>query len=126
MTSCRAAILTSAQLGSYDTIKNNILKNYFGMEDGLQLHLIASMSAGLITTTATNPVDVVKTRYMADKEGNYASPVDCIIKTFRRDGVFGFFKGWGPAYWRLGPHTGISCSALSIMIGIMSLHPWCD
>jgi hypothetical protein len=51
----RAAILTSAQLGSYDTIKNNILKSYFNMSDGYGLYLGTSLIAGLITTTASNP-----------------------------------------------------------------------
>lgn len=55
VTSARAAVLTSAQLGSYDTIKNNILIGIFHMENGFALHLAASLSAGIITTTAANP-----------------------------------------------------------------------
>ena len=55
VTSSRAAILTSAQLGSYDTIKNNILVDVFGFHEGFFLHLSASMASGLITTTAANP-----------------------------------------------------------------------
>lgn len=55
VTSSRAAILTSAQLGSYDTIKNNILINLFGFKEGFLLHFAASMASGLITTTAANP-----------------------------------------------------------------------
>lgn len=105
VTSTRAAILTSAQLGSYDTIKNNILVKEFGMKDGLALHMMAAMSAGIITTTAANPVDVIKTRYMADAAHKYKSPLDCIVKSYRADGLLGFFKGWMPSYWRLGPHT---------------------
>jgi Mitochondrial carrier protein len=55
VTSSRAAILTSAQLGSYDTIKNNLLIEVFGFQEGFFLHLTASMASGLITTTAANP-----------------------------------------------------------------------
>lgn len=55
VTSSRAAILTSAQLGSYDTIKNNIMIGFFGIKEGFWLHLSASMASGLITTTAANP-----------------------------------------------------------------------
>jgi hypothetical protein len=55
VTSSRAAILTSAQLGSYDTIKNNLLIKSLGMQEGFLLHLVASMASGLITTTAANP-----------------------------------------------------------------------
>ena len=108
VTSTRAAILTSAQLGSYDTIKNNILIKQFGMGDGLALHLCAAMSAGIITTTAANPIDVIKTRYMSDTRGAYSNPVQCILHTYKLDGLKGFFKGWMPSYWRLGPHTVLS------------------
>jgi hypothetical protein len=55
VTSSRSAILTSAQLGSYDSIKHNFLMSQLGMTEGLHLHLVASMAAGLITTTAANP-----------------------------------------------------------------------
>ena len=78
------------------------------MGDGLALHLCAAMSAGIITTTAANPVDVIKTRYMSDGLGRYGSPLDCIAHTYRADGLLGFFKGWMPSYWRLGPHTVLS------------------
>lgn len=55
VTTTRAAVLTSAQIGSYDSIKNNLLVKRLGMKDGFALHLCSSMMAGLITTTATNP-----------------------------------------------------------------------
>jgi hypothetical protein len=58
ITSARSAILTSAQIGSYDTIKNNILKQHFHLKDGYGLHFVASMLAGLITTTAANPSEL--------------------------------------------------------------------
>lgn len=104
----RAAILTSSQLGSYDVIKNNVFMQYFGMQDGLLLHLSSAMLAGLVTTTATNPVDVIKTRYMSDSKGLYRSPIHCFTHTLRQEGAGAFFKGWMPSYWRLGPHTIIS------------------
>lgn len=55
VTTTRAAILTSAQIGSYDSIKNNLLVKHLGFQEGFLLHLSASMMAGVITTTATNP-----------------------------------------------------------------------
>lgn len=39
-----------------------------GLPDGGVTHLGASMITGLITTTATAPVDVVKTNLMAGKQ----------------------------------------------------------
>ena len=54
-TTLRAAVVTSAQLGSYDSIKNNVLIDIFKIDNGFQLHILASLAAGLITTTAANP-----------------------------------------------------------------------
>lgn len=61
ITSTRSAILTSAQIGSYDTIKNNILRKKFQFQDGYGLHFISAMLTGLITTTAANPGDIPNT-----------------------------------------------------------------
>jgi hypothetical protein len=55
ITAFRASILNTSQLGSYDTIKNNILITSFHMNDGFYLHLISSLFASIITTTAANP-----------------------------------------------------------------------
>ena len=45
------------------------LETYTGMRDGVLLHFTASMLAGLVTTTATNPVDMVKTQLYMDAGG---------------------------------------------------------
>jgi hypothetical protein len=50
----------SAQLGSYDTIKSNILIKRLGFKDGIYLHFASSMCSAVITTTASNPFDVIK------------------------------------------------------------------
>jgi solute carrier family 25 uncoupling protein 8/9 len=57
----RSSILTAAQCATYDEIKR-MIKRYAGLQDGLPLHLASSMAAGLVTTTITNPIDVIKTR----------------------------------------------------------------
>lgn len=113
VTSARAAVLTSAQLGSYDSIKHNLLIKVFGLKEGFLLHLSCSMVAGIITTTAANPckstfgplcgivltchdlfsiVDVIKTRYLSDRGGQYNSIMDCVQKTYQGEGLNGFMK----------------------------------
>ena len=42
---------------------------------------------------------------MADKAGKYRNPIHCVALTFKEDGLRGFFRGWTPSYWRVGPHT---------------------
>jgi len=115
-TSLRAAFLTSGQLGSYDVVKNNVLIKEFGFnekDDKFMLHFLSAMSASVVATTACNPFDVVKSRYMSDGDGvqiakKYNSLTHCVTETMRMDGPRGFMRGWTAAYWRVGPHTVIS------------------
>lgn len=43
-----------------------------------------------------------------DKHGKgllYNGIIDCFIKMAKTEGALGFFKGWGPCYLRIGPHS---------------------
>lgn len=106
-TTLRAAVLTSAQLSSYDHTKV-ILRRMNILPDGPYIHLLASIVSGLVTTTATSPVDVIKTRVMNAPIGAYTGPVDCFMKLIRNEGPAALFRGWVPNYLRLGPHFIIS------------------
>jgi hypothetical protein len=106
-TTLRAAVLTGAQLSSYDHTKV-ILKRLNILPDGPFIHFLASFVAGLVTTTATSPVDVIKTRVMNATHGEYTGPVDCLLKLLRTEGPRALFRGWVPNYLRLGPHFIIS------------------
>ena len=52
--------MTACQCGTYDEIKGIVIRNS-GWGDCLATHLTSSTLAGLIATTVTNPIDVVKT-----------------------------------------------------------------
>jgi len=43
------------------------VKKSFELQDGLKLHFIAAMISGLVTTIASMPVDIVKTRLQNQK-----------------------------------------------------------
>ena len=80
--------------GSYDTIKNNVCKRYLGLEEGFPLHFVSSMISGVLTATAANPFDTIKSRYMSDNTNTYSSVVDCAMKSYRKDGARVFLQGW--------------------------------
>lgn len=43
-----------------------------------------------------------------DKHGKgvlYSGVFDCIQKVYKAEGAYAFYKGLGPLYFRLGPHT---------------------
>ena len=56
----RAAMVTACQCGTYDEIKAWVVRTS-GWGDSLVTHLTSSTLAGLVATTVTNPIDVVKT-----------------------------------------------------------------
>ncbi len=55
----RASVLTASQCATYDEVKSRLLA-LTGLRDGLGAQLACSLVTGLVTTTVTNPVDVVK------------------------------------------------------------------
>ncbi|XP_023224535.1 mitochondrial 2-oxoglutarate/malate carrier protein-like [Centruroides sculpturatus] len=89
----RAMVVNAAQLASYSQAKQMLMSSgYF--QDNIMCHFAASMISGLITTAASMPVDIAKTRVE-----------DVLTKVIRSEGFFSLWKGFTPYYARLGPHT---------------------
>lgn len=57
----RAMVVNAAQLATYSQAKQ-LFVQYFSLKDGIFLHFLASMLSGLVTTAASMPVDIAKTR----------------------------------------------------------------
>lgn len=60
-----------------------------------------------------NPFDVISTRLYSQRVVNgkgelYAGVFDCAKKTYKSEGLRGFYKGWTAQYFRIGPHTIIT------------------
>ncbi|EDV92946.1 mitochondrial dicarboxylate carrier [Drosophila grimshawi] len=99
----RGVFMTIGQIAFYDQIKSMLLSTpYF--KDNLVTHFSASLMAGAIATTLTQPMDVLKTRTMNAKPGEYKNLWDVVRHTAKL-GPLGFFKGYVPAFVRLGPQT---------------------
>lgn len=62
------------------------------------------MLQGAIATTLTQPMDVLKTRAMNAKPGEFKNLFHIVSYTAKL-GPLGFFKGFVPAFFRLAPHT---------------------
>jgi hypothetical protein len=76
--------------------------------DGVKTHFAAALIASVLTATAVNPVDVVKTRVMNDPGSSRSETVQHVVSIYRQYGVGGYMKGWTASYLRIGPHTIIS------------------
>lgn len=86
-----------------------LLKQYAGLSEGVQVHVGAAMTAGLITTTVSTPADVVKSVVMHSKKRLH--PMECVRRIIAQEGMSGLMRGWTANYARLGPHTLITVVA---------------
>ncbi|KAI1303395.1 Mitochondrial dicarboxylate transporter [Mortierella claussenii] len=99
----RAILMTSSQLVSYDGFKRQLLATPW-FKDNLATHFASSLLAGLVATTACAPLDVLKTRIM-NSSGSNTSSTQMFFHIIKTEGPAALFKGWLPAFLRLGPHT---------------------
>ncbi|OXU30424.1 hypothetical protein TSAR_001861 [Trichomalopsis sarcophagae] len=96
----RNAIVNVAEIVCYDIIKEKILSSGL-LQDGIPCHFSAAVAAGLCTTLAASPVDVVKTRYMNSSPGEYKGAIDVTVRMFINEGPMSFYKGFIPSFSRL-------------------------
>jgi len=94
----RGAVVTASQLGCYDQVKET-LRQRGAVPEGVPLHLASSMIAGVVVTTCSSPVDVVKSRAMAQG----GSTAEVAASVLREAGLRGFFRGWTVNVMRLAP-----------------------
>lgn len=105
----RAMVVNMTQLASYSQFKTYFRNGPLQMEEGIKLHFCASMLSGLLTTIASMPLDIAKTRIQnqkyVDGKPEYRGTFDVLGRVLRQEGVFALWKGFTPYYCRLGPHT---------------------
>lgn len=74
--------------------------DYFQGQETSFLHLLAGINAGIVTSTATNPIWLIKTRLQLDKatKKEYKNSLDCIVKIIKNEGFFALYKGLSASY----------------------------
>lgn len=108
----RATALAAAELATYDEVKGQ-LKSKVGMQDGLPLTLCTAFASGYVSTVASSPFDVVKSRVMGqplnpDGTGKlYSGMVDCFVKSSQAEGVMSLYNGFWPNFGRVVPRVTI-------------------
>lgn len=97
----------------YNTFKTWTQHGNTHMPLGPANHLIAASEAGVLTLLITNPLWVVKTRlclqYGAKEEVAYKGMFDALIKIYRSNGIYGYYKGFLPGLF------GVSHGAIQFM-----------
>jgi hypothetical protein len=118
----RAAVITAAQLGSYDFCKQQ-LRRLFEFEEGATLHACAAAVAGLCATAASSPFDNIKTRFYTRADETRSGVASEAARIFSESGARGFFKGFVPAYARLGIHSLATLTSLEFLRSALGRSP---
>jgi len=109
----RVMVGSSAQLSTFSSVKAWLEANHWFPPNSWFATFAASMVGGVAVTLFMTPFDVISTRLynqpvLTEGQGaKYKGVMDCFLKILRSEGFWGFYKGWGPSYMRLGPHTTI-------------------
>jgi len=84
--------------------------------------VVAFLAGGISKVAAllsTQPLSVLKARLQEQRSNvdigdtpRYNGAIDAFRKTLQREGLHGFYKGIGPAMWRLALHSAIFFSFL--------------
>jgi hypothetical protein len=99
----RAAVVAAVELSSYDECKTLMVQWGWGATS-VATHFGASIMAGFLSTIASSPLDVVKSRVMnqpVDANGRglrYSSTLDCFRKSTQAEGVLSLWKGFLPNF----------------------------
>lgn len=100
----RGVLITASQVVTYDMVKDALVRKAHMDPKAHSTHFLASISAGLVATTVSSPADVIKTRIMSSSgEGQPAFKI--LRDLVKKEGPGFMFRGWLPAFARLGPNT---------------------
>eukprot|EP01062_Namystynia_karyoxenos_P056229 TRINITY_DN47199_c0_g1_i1.p2 TRINITY_DN47199_c0_g1~~TRINITY_DN47199_c0_g1_i1.p2 ORF type:complete len:293 (+),score=101.82 TRINITY_DN47199_c0_g1_i1:82-960(+) len=97
----RNAVMNIFEVGCYDQAKEMYML-HAGMKDGIPLHFASAISAAFIACVFSNPLDMVKNRWITRQGDEFKSIGDVVMKTFRNEGPLAFYKGFTPFFCRAG------------------------
>ncbi|KAK0612332.1 mitochondrial carrier protein rim2-like protein [Bombardia bombarda] len=100
---------------TYGNGKRLISEYLNGGQESAWVHVSAGVLAGVTTSTATNPIWMVKTRLQLDKNvalesggiksRRYRNSLDCIRQILRDEGIRGLYKGMSASYLGVAEST---------------------
>ncbi|XP_058497600.1 mitochondrial adenyl nucleotide antiporter SLC25A24-like isoform X2 [Solea solea] len=98
---------TAIKFTAYEQIKN-IMRGR-NESRNLQVHerFVAGSLAGAVAQTAIYPMEVLKTRLILRKTGQFSGIADCAKQILQREGVTAFYKGYLPNMLSIVPYAGI-------------------
>ncbi|KAK6199332.1 mitochondrial carrier domain-containing protein [Scheffersomyces amazonensis] len=85
---------------TYGATKGFITTNFNNGQEATWIHLLSGINAGFVTSTATNPIWLIKTRLQLDKSKgkHYKNSFDCFKHVLKNEGFKGLYKGLSASY----------------------------
>lgn len=100
---------------AYGNGKRLYAQEFNNGEEAAWVHLCAAVTAGIVTSTATNPIWMIKTRLQLDKTvaervgdksvRQYRNSWDCLQQVLRKEGIKGLYKGMSASYLGVSEST---------------------
>ena len=100
---------------AYGNGKRVISQQFNNGREAASVHLCAAATAGIITSTATNPIWLIKTRLQLDKSNaertgtqsvrRYKNSFDCAMQTVQKEGIRGLYRGLSASYLGVSEST---------------------
>ncbi|KIO08557.1 hypothetical protein M404DRAFT_997480 [Pisolithus tinctorius Marx 270] len=122
----RTAMGSSVQLPTYNWTKNQLITRGILPANSVWTYLASSSVSGVCVCLVMQPADTALTRMYnqptvmgpdGKRRGSlYKSPIDCLWKTFKVEGVYGWYKGSTAHFLRIAPHTIITLTANDIIL----------
>lgn len=102
--------LNLGMLTTYDFAKETIT-HHLGEFNGLRI--VSSLTAAFVAAVMSLPFDNIKTKYQRmvtrpDGQFPYSSFSDCFIKSFKNEGLRGYYVGFRTYLLRVPPHATIT------------------
>lgn len=85
---------------TYGATKDFVSKNFNNGSEATWIHLVSGINAGFVTSTATNPIWMIKTRLQLDKTKgkHYKNSWDCLRYILKTEGFRSLYKGLSASY----------------------------
>ncbi|XP_066493608.1 solute carrier family 25 member 34 [Tiliqua scincoides] len=110
----RVMVGSAVQLATFASAKEWVQKHKWFRDDSWTVAFAGGMISSVAVAVAMTPFDVVSTRLYnqpVNEMGmgqHYRGFFDCFVQISGKEGILALYKGLGPAYLRLGPHTILS------------------
>ncbi|KAF8323850.1 oxaloacetate carrier [Clavulina sp. PMI_390] len=122
----RTGMGSMAQLPSYNYAKSQLVSKLNMNPDSIGTFLLSSTISGVCVCIAMQPGDTALTRVYNQPtqklpDGRtigllYTGPFDCLWKTLKAEGIFGWYKGTVAHFWRIAPHTIVTLTANELIM----------